>query len=496
MFIYVTFARGLLQKIYKGERLRAVVPLKDAKLPPEIVSQTIEPNSTKLIINLKNRGGGFGAIRVFVNDKLAVADARDAKPKANPNPSPEFANLTVDLKDSAFVKGKICEKQADGKDFCRDNKVTVYTSNYLAAYQTSNITSRGTSLVWLAEEDAVSNFKLTTLYAVVGGVSDYAGNALDLKFAAKDAEDFSNALRLGARRLLCDKDKPECLDKVQITTLSTSGNNGTIAPTKENFRKSFAVIAAKAQPEDIVLVYLSGHGVSLDDTDTYFYLTQDAASTDKADLAKNYRAVSITSNELLCWMTTSPCKEKEQQLEYAGKSQLGNKALRQVVILDTCAAGKAGPTLALIAQKDLSTDQRCAIEFLKDKSGTHILMGSTADQPSYEASKFGQGLLTRALLEGMSGAALEKVNGFVDVQTLFRYAENRVEKLAVNIGGIQKPTNAAPAGKTFVIGQILPTVQKQISEKLPKEKPYILRPSFGNREDNFDSLGLNNQLST
>lgn len=485
---------GLLQKIFKDESLRAVVPLKDAKLPPEIVSQAIEANSAKLLIKLKNRNGGFGAIRVFVNDKLAVADARDEKLKANPDTTEEFVNLIVDLKDSAFVRGKICEDK-NRPETCRDNKVTVYTSNYLTAYQTSNITSRGKEIIWVGGSNALNDFKLPTLYAIVGGVSDYKGDTLRLKFAAKDAEDFSSALQLGAQHLFCSKDKPNCLDKVNITTLSTSGNPGTILPTKENFRKAFSKVAANAQPEDIVLVYLSGHGVSFDNTDTYFYLTQNATSNDKSHLTKNYLSVSITSKELLCWLTTSTCPEKEQQLEFEGKPQLGTKSLRQVIILDTCAAGKAGQTLALIAQKSLSTDQRRVIEFLKDKSGIHILMSSTADQPSYEANKFGQGLLTRALLEGMSGASLEEVYGFVDVQTLFRYAENRVEKLAVGFGGIQRPKNAVPSGKTFVIGQMMPSAQKQISDKLPKEKPYVLRPSFGSREDNFDHLDLNNSLA-
>ena len=485
------FEPGLLRKIFKGERLRAVVPLKDAKLPPEIISQSFDAKSKTLSVKLKNRGGGFGAIRVFVNDKLAVSDARDAKLKANPNTAQDMVELSVDLKNGAFSNQKICETK-DGKQECRDNKITVYTSNYLAAYKTSNITSRGTSVFTVG--GGAEDYKLPTLYAIVGGVSDYAGNDLDLKFAAKDAEDFSNALGLGARQLFCAKETPNCLDKVNITTLSTSGKAGTILPTKENFRRTFAEIAAKAEPEDIVLVYLSGHGVSLDDTDTYFYLTQEAASTSKEDLSKNYAKISITSNELLCWMTTTPC-DADKTLTFENKPQPGNKALRQVIILDTCAAGRAGQKLALIAQKDLSTDQRRAIEFLKDKTGTHILMGSTADQPSYEASKFGQGLLTRALLEGMSGAALEKVNGFVDIQTLFRYAENRVEKLATGIGGIQRPTNAAPTGKTFVIGQMLQPAQKQIAEILPREKPYILRPSFGNREDNYDVLGLNNSLA-
>lgn len=485
---------GLLQKVFKGEPLRAVASLKDTKLPPEIIDQKIAPNSTMLNLKLKNRGGGFGEIRVFVNDKLAVADARDANLKANPNTTQEFVNLTVDLKDSAFVRGKICEVQTK-PETCHDNQINVVTSNYLAQFKKSNMTSRGSVRVWLIDDD--KNYELPTLYAIIGGVSDYTGNTLDLKFAAKDAEDFSNALRLGATRMLCPDKKAECLNKIDITTLSTSGNPGTILPTKENFKKTFARVAHQAKPEDIVIVYLSGHGVSFEGEDktkdTYFYLTQDASSGSKEDLLKNYRTVSISSDELLCWLSPLQC-EADKQLEFEGKTQLGTKALKQIVILDTCAAGKAGTTLALTAQKELTTDQRRAIEFLKDKSGTHILMGSTADAPSYEASRFGQGLLTYSLLVGMRGGALQKPSNFVDVRTLFDYAEKQVPMLAKDIGGIQRPTIASPTGKTFVIGHMTDVETANIS--LPQPKPYVLRPSFGNKElRNRDNLKINERLA-
>jgi hypothetical protein len=54
-----------------------------------------------------------------------------------------------------------------------------------------------------------------------------------------------------------------------------------------------------------------------------------------------------------------------------------------------------------VEKRDVPPDQRRAVEFLKDTTGTLILMGSAADRVSYEASKYGQGLLTYALLDGM-----------------------------------------------------------------------------------------------
>lgn len=496
---------NLLTRVLSSGKPRAVVPLKDVKLPPKVIEQKIEPDSTILSIKLQNRGGGFGVVQVFVNDKLAIADARDEKLKNSPNASQEFAALLVDLKDSAFVNGQICEKQLGSEKICHENEISVVTSNYIAEINRGNINSRGIKIEWKKERDSADKFQFPTLYAIIGGVSDYGPNVgntqrdpLDLSFADKDAEAFANALKLGAERLFCE-DKPNdreyCNEKVQIKILNSSGKPGTISPTKENFRQEFARIAAKAKPEDTVVVYLSGHGVSLDNTDTYLYLTQNSFSTSKDDLVKDLSINTISSDELLCWLTTTPCKNPNDQLQFEGKPQLGTKALKQVIILDTCAAGKAGQILSLTSKKELTIDQRRAIEFLKDKSGTHILMGSTADQPSYEASQYGQGVLTRALLQGIAGAALQNPNNFIDVRALFGYAEGAVPDLAKNIGGIQRPTIASPPGSnTFLIGRI--TVDDGKNIFLSDKKPYVLRPKFGNLElGNRDNRYLSDEVS-
>lgn len=458
----------LLQKIlgFNREPLRPIVALSDAKLFPEVVAQSVAPNTTKLTIKLKNRGGGIGRVQIFVGnelgEKLAVEDARDEQLKRNPD-APE-AILIVDLKGSNYLKG-------------RENKITVVTSNYLKEIGKGNIQSRGTKIIWLAGGKE-AEFQLPTLYAVVGGVSDYTGDALDLRFAAKDAEDFSNALSLGARKLFCAKENPNCLDKVNIKTLSTAREKADEQPTKENFKKAFADIAARAKPEDIVVIYLSGHGVSFGaGTDTYFYLTKDAESASREDLAKTFQTTAISSEELTDWLTTK---------EWTA-GQKGIKPLKQVLILDTCASGNAAGQLALTQKRDLSGDQIRAVEFLKDKTGTFVLMASTADAPSYEASQFGQGLLTYSLLQAMKGAALDK-SEFVDVQQLFSYAQTQVPRLAQNIGGVQRPIVSAPLGKTFVIGQMSDAEKQKIP--LAAVKPLLLRPLLTNPETGDDDLHL------
>jgi WD40 repeat protein/uncharacterized caspase-like protein len=458
---------ALLQKLlgYSKEPLRPIVPLKDVKLYPEIVSQTIAPDSTKLQIKLKNRGGGIGAVQVFVGNelgnKLVVEDARDVKLKQNPNVAE--AMLEVDLRGTNYLKGQA-------------NKITVVTSNYLKEIGKGNIQSRGAEIVWTPKGN--EDFQLPTLYAIVGGVSDYEGERIDLRFAAKDAEDFAHALSLGARKLFCDKSNPNCLDKVNITTLSTNREKPEEQPTKENFKRAFADIAARAKPEDIVVIYLAGHGVSFGaGTDSYFYLTKEARTTSTDELAKVLKTSTISSEELTDWLTF-------------GKDNANDifiKAMKQVIILDTCASGNAAGQLALTAKRDLSGDQIRAVEFLKDKTGTFVLMASTADAPSYEASQFGQGLLTYSLLQAMKGAALDK-GEYVDIQQLFSYAQKQVPQLAQNIGGVQRPIVSAPLGKTFVIGQMTDAEKRNLN--LPSPKPLLLRPLLTNPETGDDDLKL------
>jgi uncharacterized caspase-like protein len=458
---------GLLQKLlgFNKEPLRPIVSLKDIKLYPEITDQKYDESTEKLTFSLKDRGGGIGETRILVNGKLAIADARNSELKENPNIGPDKSvTLTVDLAGASVRKGK-------------QNRITVITSNYLKEIKKGNIQSRGVEIAYVGK--GKEDLTLPTLYAIVGGVSDYDGDKIDLNFAAKDAEDFSSALNLGAKRLFCDKEKPDCLDKVQIATLSTSGKDGTIQPTKANFRKAFAEVAKKAIPGDIVVIYLAGHGISYGQgTDTYFYLTKEARSASSDEIAKVFKTATISSTELTEWLT----------LKEWTPGTKGIKALKQVLILDTCASGTAAA--ALTAKRDLSGDQIRAIEFLKDKTGTFVLMGSTSDAPSYEATQYGQGLLTYSLLQAMKGPGLK--TDLVDVRKLFSHAEENVPKLATSIGGVQRPIVSAPLGTTFVIGQMSESDKQSIV--LPTPKPMMLRPLLASPPINNDPLKLNPEL--
>jgi hypothetical protein len=232
----------------------------------------------------------------------------------------------------------------------------------------------------------------------------------------------------------------------------------------------------------VFIVYVAGHGISLNlnqdpnqaGGDTYLFLTQEATTTDKSVLAveNSRKAMTVSSEEL---------KDLMKQ----------NKALKQVLILDTCAAGALSNSL--VARRDLSSDQIRALERLKDSTGFFVLMGSAADAVSYEASQYGQGLLTYSLLQGMKGARLRE-NQFADVAMLFAYAQDTVPQMAKNIGGIQRPQIITPTtSNSFDFGRFTAEEQKLISLSTPK--PLILRPNLRNSATRFDNLKLSQMMA-
>jgi hypothetical protein len=289
------------------------------------------------------------------------------------------------------------------------------------------------------------------LWAVVVGVADYAGDGIDLRYSAKDAEDFATALKLAAERLFGE-------ERVHLTVL-------TERPTRAGLLEALEAVK-EAKPKDLLVLYLAGHGVNWGGQDGDFhYLTAEARTADLTDPAVREQ-VSLSSRELTERIKVLP-------------------PLKQVLILDTCAAGKLVEKLTEV--RNVPASQVRALDRLKDRTGLHVLAGCASDRVSYEATRYGQGLLTHSLLMAMKGAAL-KEEEFVDVSTLFGFAADRVPQLARDIGGIQRPVIASPKGVSFYIGRLI----GEDKEKIPLQtmRPLFLRSNFQDEDAIEDVLGL------
>jgi len=159
-------------------------------------------------------------------------------------------------------------------------------------------------------------------------------------------------------------------------------------------------------------------------------------------------------------------------------------------MLDTCAAGAAQEPL-IAAARASPGDARRAIELAMDRTGSHFLMGSAGDKQAFETSEYNHGLLTYALLNGIKSEALDDA-GIVDINRLFRFAREEVERLARGIDKIQKPMISAPKGDSFAVGWV--TKEDALKIVLVTPRPLILSPLFQESQKFGDPIGLMRDL--
>lgn len=429
---------GLLQKLlgYNDEPVRDVAVFDKLALYPEVVPSLKTTPELTLHLELVKRDGGYGRVQVFINDKEVIEDAARGKI----NERLDTASLDIPLKGfSQFIMGGV------------ENKIGVKVFN-----KEGYLSSRYHTLAYKPEKVALNISKTPHLYALVAGTSNYRGEKLDLKFADEDAKDMAEALTASGSVLLGKMN-------VHVKLLNTATQTAESLPTKENIKKTLDEFALKATPADIVLIYFSGHGVSYGDAEgMFYYLTSGMESGDLKDEAIRQQ-YTISTSELTDWLKKIP-------------------AQKQVMIIDACSSGKLVEDI--LAMKAVPSNQIRAIERMKERTGTFIIAGSASDMVSYEASQFGQSLLTYSLLLGMSGAALRE-NEFVDVMTLFQYSADKVPVFAKYIGGIQKPVVFAPfESNSFDIGR----VTREVHIPIANVKPLFVRSNFQQEDFPYDDV--------
>lgn len=420
----------------RGEvALRDVEGLDQVALHPKVA---VSLDDGRLHVSLDARSGGIGPVVVRLNGKEVAADLRDVGARSG---GPGDLDLVLDVGHSPLV-------QPGG-----DNLVEVFAAN-----ADGSLVSRGVQ----ARFQAMGNKRAPRLRALVVGTADYAGEGLDLRFSGRDAVAFAEALQAGGSALF---------DDVEVTLLSTEGDHPR--PTRAAVEEALTKLAQDTRPEDVVIVYFAGHGVvSAGGQGELQLLLADAWTADVSDPAVRER-VALSSGRLAELLAATP----------AGK---------QVLILDTCHSGKAVDDLT--AARAVPGDQVRAMDRMKDRAGLFVLAGASADAVSYEASRFGQGLLTYSLLAGMRGAALRE-GTLWDVSGLFAYASDRVPDLAKGVGGVQQPVVAVPrGGGSFDIGRVTPEVRSAIH--LAEDRPVVLRSNFQDEVRFDDALGLAERVDT
>jgi len=439
---------GLLEKILGLEKGETRDPSKYSavKLYPK-VNATL--SGDELSINLVARNGGMGKLSLFINGK-------EVEENVNPNKSKD---LQLSLKNYAkyYLPGQ--PNQLTLRSF--NSEGWLKSQAYNLSYTPNFSLSRGSG----STDSGNNNAKPSRphLYALIVGTADYSGTNLDLAYSDKDAAAIHQALQSAGKALFNQN--------TDIQLLSTDPEAAGKISSKENIQKALEEFAGKAKANDVLIVYFAGHGVTYGQAEKmqFYYLTKDIGSEDLSDpeIRSNF---AISTAELTTWLTAIP-------------------AQKQVMMLDACNSGKV--VESLVSQRALNSSQIRALDRMKDRTGMFVISGSAADKVSYEASQYGQGLLTYSLLQGMQMVSASN-NEYVDVMQLFQYSRDRVPQLAKGIGGIQTPMLAFPNdGSSFDIGIVNESVEIPVAQV----KPVFIRNIFQDENAFADVLGLGNKMS-
>jgi WD40 repeat protein len=221
------------------------------------------------------------------------------------------------------------------------------------------------------------------LYLLAIGVSKYSIPKNNLRYPADDAHAIEQFWRSGAGQfksvhthVLEDRDATK--DKILLAKKFLAG----------------------AGVDDVVVMFLAGHGV-LDTDGKYYFGTWDFRSG----------------------------APSEKGLPYGNIEDLldGITARKKLVLIDTCHAGT----------DDLDEVLRERFADLRRGTGAHVIAASGGLKEALESNEFGSGTFTRALLDGLGGKADANGDGEVSVSELRDYVARQVPILS---HGRQKPS--------------------------------------------------------
>ncbi len=447
---------GLAERINKGEIINAktLTELNVFNFTPQV--EDISTSGDEYRFTIKLRKGGIGETVVFVNG----IEAKRYKPGQlkNNNGVYELVINKDELKDF-FIAGK-------------ENPVSVktYTSD-------NSIASRGAVIKVDKTKEIITP---PNLYAVMIGVSDYKGDELDLKYAAKDATDISAAISNIAKKLLNTDGK----DHVFMYNLTTNKERYQL-PEKKAIQKLLEDIGKKATANDVLLIFFAGHGVMAGEADKkqFYFLTADASTLSSTDAVKE---VGISTSELTDWINPQNIK-----------------AQKRILIFDACNSGQAIKDFVKLgndnqnfvaARNDDKSQQVKAIDKLNEKSGLFILSASASDQSAYEMGRYSQGLLTYSLLKAIKQQPDILDDGkYLDISRWFNAAEKTVAEISKESGARQEPQIVT--NTNFNIGIVDQDVMSKIV--LPQEKPLFTGSNFQNADEEIsaDDLGLNKLIN-
>jgi len=259
------------------------------------------------------------------------------------------------------------------------------------------------------------------LYLVAVGVNRYADKSLGLEYARGDAEAMADLFRQRG---------PSLYQNVYVTSLADE------QATKAAILESVRSAAQKTRPQDTLVVFLAGQGVSLGSQ--YYFLPSDYAQGGGSP------AESVQRQGL-------PAADLGEAMAAAG-------ALKRLLVFDTGQSGsRAGA--ARTARNPFAF--RGEIERLSRAQGAFTIAASAVSEQAKEVPELKHGVLTYTLLAGLRAAGegplakqwIEPASDdrVADVLEWFGFAASHAPQLSARYFGQEQDIQHASAGTSFPV---------------------------------------------
>ncbi len=299
------------------------------------------------------------------------------------------------------------------------------------------------------------------LYAVMIGTSQYKADPkktesifdkdMSLSYPAIDARAISQTVERAAKKML-ETDGKKHVFMFNLTTDTAD----SLKPDKQTIKRVLDSIGKHAAADDILLIFLSGHGVlyESDEKKQFYYLTADASSlTDE----KAFPLVGISTDSLMEWI----------KLENI-------PANKRILVLDACYSGQV--------INDLKKD----IDRLKENSKLFILSASASNKIAFESNEYEHGYLSYALLKVIKKQPDILLNSKLNISRWFNAAAAEVREIARKENNDQVPHIITVVD--FNIGTVDSSVIQNI--RLAKESSLFVASNFQNADKIGDGLGV------
>ncbi|HEY8411991.1 MAG TPA: caspase family protein, partial [Pyrinomonadaceae bacterium] len=392
---------GLLSDIFAGKRPRVAqdVSKKDRRQPVVKLS----------VVGQQSPDAAIASRTIKV--KIDVSDV----PADKDNPQAAGARDVRLFRNGSLVKVWHGDVLQGKPSVSLEEEITVTAGpNRLVAYafNRDNVKSKDAPLVFTGADTLK---RKGTAYIIAVGVNEYANSQYNLKYAAADARDFGEQVRLRQTQI----GEFERVEVVQLIDQDATKANILAAikrlagePGPPSLKAGPLDVLKRVEPEDTVIIYYAGHGTA--QAQRFYLIPHDLGYTGERTKLTEEGLKTILAHSI-----------SDLELETAVE---GLDAGHLLLIIDACNSGQALEA----EEKRRGPMNSKGLAQLAYEKGMYILTAAQSFQAALEAAQLGHGYLTYALVEeGLKTpvADTEPKDGVLIAREWLDFATERVPQM-------------------------------------------------------------------